>query len=226
MSTVIVEHRNHPAMAYPITGRTRWAAATLLITGAALQVVEFLLENPKDDNTARVAYWAQHLTRIGVSESVGLLAVPFLIGGFAVAIALTRRRSPRLAWIAACFLTCAMVGLAAVHGVEMTAYGLVRAGNTAAAVTALNGNDLGLPGPVLLVLFLGGAVLGTLTLIGAEWRSPLVPRVVPMFVLAFVVLDLALGWGVISHTVALVGNAVLAWAVLTGYSRTAPKAGQ
>ena len=39
--------------------------------------------------------------------------------------------------------------------------------------------DMGLPGPVLLILFMGGAVLGTLTLAAAQWRSPLVPRVVP-----------------------------------------------
>jgi len=226
MSTVIVEHRIRPATAHPITGRARWAAAALLVTGALLQVIEFLLERPAGTNAARVAYWSDHLTRIGLSESVGLLAVPFLIGGFAVSVALTRGRSPRLAWAAACFLTCAMVGLAAVHGVEMVAYGLVRTGNTAAAISALDSPDLGLPGPVLMILFLGGAVLGTLTLAIAQWRSPFVPRVVPLFVLAFAILDFAVGWGVVSHSVALVGNAILAWAVVTGYSRTAPNAAE
>lgn len=226
MSTVIVEHRARPTTSHPFTGRARWAAAALLVTGAALQVIEFLLERSPNGNAARVAYWADHLTRIGLSESAGLLAVPFLIGGFAVSIALTRRRSPRLAWTAACALTCAMVGLAAVHGLEMTAYGLVRTGNTAAAIAALDSPDLGLPGPVLMTLFLGGAVLGTLTLAAAQWRSPLVPRVVPVFVVAFAVLDFAVGWGVVSHSVALLGNAILAWAVMTGYSRTAPNAAE
>jgi hypothetical protein len=226
MSTVIVEHRSRPATTYPISGRTRWAAAALLITGALLQVIEFLLERPAGTNAARIDYWSEHLTRIGLSESVGLVAVPILIGGFAVSIALTRGRSPKLAWAAACFLTCAMVGLAAVHGAEMIAYGLVRTGNTAAAISALDGADMGLPGPVLLVLFMGGAVLGTLTLAIAQWRSPFVPRVVPLFVLAFAILDFAVGWGVVSHSVALVGNAILAWAVVTGYSRTAPNAAE
>jgi hypothetical protein len=119
-----------------------------------------------------------------------------------------------------------MVGLAAVHGAEMIAYGLVRTGNTAAAISALDSADMGLPGPVLLILFMGGAVLGTLTLAAAQWRSPFVPRVVPLFVLAFAILDFAVGWGVVSHSVALVGNAILAWAVVTGYSRTAPNAAQ
>ena len=44
-------------------------------------------------------------------------------------------------------------------------------------------------------MFLGGAVLGTLTLAAAVWRSPLVPRVVAAFILAFAALDFAAGWG-------------------------------
>jgi hypothetical protein len=226
MSTIIVEKRPAPAVARQFTGRARWAAAALLVTGALLQVVEFLLENPLNDSAARVDYWAQHLTRIGLSESVGLLAVPFLIGSFAVMVALARVRSPRLAWTAGAFLTCAMVGLAAVHGAEMMAYGLVRTGNPSAAVTALEGGNLGLPGVVLLVLFLGGAALGVVTMSVALWRSPLVPRLAPVFLLAFAVLDFAVGSPVISHVVALAGGVVLAWAVITEYSRKAKTAGQ
>jgi hypothetical protein len=216
MSTIIVEQRRPPAVARPFTGRGRWAAAALLVTGAALQVVEFLLSGPLNDTTARVAYWQQHLTQIGLSEAVGLLAVPFLLGWVAVTVALARVRSPRLAWTAGCAMVCAMVGLA----------GLVRAGNPAAAVTGLNASDVGLPGIVLFVIFLGGAALGTVTMSIALWRSPLVPRVAPVLILAFAVLDFALGWGVISHVVALAGGAVLAWAVLTGYSRKVKTAGQ
>ncbi len=49
-------------------------------------------------------------------------------------------------------------------------------------------------------MFLGGAVLGTVTLAAAAWRSPLVPRIVPVFMLAFAVLDFAAGLGVVSHS--------------------------
>jgi hypothetical protein len=38
------------------TGRSRWLAATVLVIGPLLQLVDFLLENPLDDNAARVAY--------------------------------------------------------------------------------------------------------------------------------------------------------------------------
>jgi hypothetical protein len=226
MSTVIVEHTTRPPNVHPFRGRARWAAAALLITGALLQVVEFLLEGSGGDSAGRVAYWSEHLTRIGLAQSAGILAVPFLLGGFGVMVALTRGRSPRLAWTAGCLLVCAMVGLAAVHGAEMIAYGLVRTGDTAAAAAALDNSESGLPAAVLFLLFLGGAVLGILTMSAALWRSPLVPRVMPVFLLAFAVLDFAVGWGVVGHSVALVGNAILAWAVLTGYSRMAPKAAE
>jgi hypothetical protein len=226
MSTIIVEQRQPNTVASPFSGRVRWAAAALLVTGAVLQVAEFLLENPVNDTAARVAYWEQHLTRIGLSEAVGLLAVPFLIGAFAVMVALARVRSPRLAWTAACFLTCAMVGLAAVHGFEMMAYTLVRAGNPSAAITGLEATNIGPPGVVLFALFLGGAALGTLTISIALWRSPLVPRLAPVLIVAFAVLDFAVGQPVISHLVALAGGVVLAWAVLTGYSRKTKTAGQ
>jgi hypothetical protein len=134
-------------------------------------------------------------------------------------VALTRGRTPRLAWTAGALLTSAMVGLAAVSGAELIAYSLMRSGDLPAATTALNANDLGLPGPVLLVMFLGGAALGTVTLAVAVWRSPLVPRIAAAFILAFAVLDFALGWGRMSHLVNLVGFTIIAAAVVVGYSR-------
>ena len=201
------------------TGTARWVAAAILVIGPLLQVVEFLSENPAGDNAARVAYWAANPARIGLAESSGLVAVPFLIGSFAVVVALTRASSPRLAWSGAALLTLAMAGLAAVHGVEMAAYGLVRSGNLAAAKSVLDGDRLGPPGVVLVVMFLGGAALGTLALAAAIWRSPLVPRIATVFVLGFAVLDFALGQGIVSHIVNLVGLSLVAVAVVSGYSR-------
>jgi hypothetical protein len=220
VTAVVGQTRPEPGAVSPVfTGRLRWLAAAVLVAGPLLQFVAFLLENPLNDNAARVAYWAAHSTRVGLSMASGLLAVPFLIGGIVVLVALTRGRSPRLAFAAGALLTFAMVGLAAISGAELIAYGLMRSGDLAAATIALNGNDLGLPGPVLLVMFLGGAALGTATLAVAVWRSPLVPRVVAAFILAFAVLDFALGWGRVSHLVNLVGFAIVAVAVVVGYSR-------
>jgi hypothetical protein len=219
MSSIVFEPRSAVEVRHPFTGTSRWIAAALVTVGALLQVVEFLLETPLDDNAARVAYWADHTSQIAASQAAGLLAIPFLIGGFGVMVALSRDSSRRLAWTAAAFLTCAMVGLAAIHGLEMSAAGLVRGGNPAAAVSVLNGDNIGAPGIVLFILFLGGAALGTLTIAGALWRSPLAPRIVPVLILAFAVLDFAVGQPVVSHVVALVNGFILAWAVVTGYSR-------
>jgi hypothetical protein len=225
MSTVIVQQRRPDTPTHPFAGRTRWVAAALLVTGALLQVVEFLLDKSGNDVPGYVDYWAHHLGAIGLSMSVGLAAVPFLIGSFAVMVALARVRSPRLAWTAGSFLACAMTGLAAVHGIEIAAYGLLRGGDHAAAVTVMEASDLGLPGIVFFVIFLGGVLLGVLTMSVALWRSPLVPRIAPVLLVAFLVLDLA-GWGVVSHVLGLAAGAVLAWAVVTGYSRKARTAGQ
>lgn len=46
------------------------------------------------------------------------------------------------------------------------------------------------------------------------------PRIAPTLLIAFVVVDLA-GWPAISHLVGLAGDVVVAWAVVTGYSRRA-----
>ena len=112
-----------------------------------------------------------------------------------------------------------LVGLGAVHGYEVAAYGLAQVGNQATATAVLNADHLGLPGGVLLAIFLGGAVLGTLALAIAAWRSPLVPSIVVLFMLAFSVLDFAVCQGVVSHLVNFIGFTILAVAVIAGYSR-------
>jgi hypothetical protein len=172
-----------------------------------------------DDLAARAASWTENQAIVGVAIAVGFLAIPFLIGGFAATAVLSVRDSRRLAWAAATLLTFAMAGLAAIHGVEMAAYWLVLAGDEAAAVTVLRGADIGLPGIVLLVTFLGCAMLGLLILAAAVWRSRFIPRIVAVLLLAFFVLDFALAQPVVSHLVSLAAFAVVAWAVVTGYER-------
>lgn len=200
--------------------RARWGVACLLLAGNVLQAVEFALENPiTGDNEKQVAYWVEHSTRVGLSQAAGLLAIPFLIGGFAVAVALCRRSTPRLAGTAAGFLTFGMVGLAAIHGVEADAYWLSRDGRRAAAVAALDGADPGISGAVLFVTFLGGAAVGIILLCVAAWRSPYLPALVPVLLLAFFVLDFVLGLGLVAHVVNVGAGALVAWAVVVGYRR-------
>jgi hypothetical protein len=219
--TIIVEHRA-PAGPPPavFSGPSRWVAAALVVVGAALQAVEFLLEPIADpEPAARVAWWLAHPERIELSKLAGFLAVPFLVGGFAVMVAMTRRHSRRLAAAAAVMLTAAMVGLAAVQGMELGALGAARAGSPEAAEIVLDAADLGLPGAAMMLVFLGGALSGTILLNISLWRSPYVPRLVVVFGVGFIVLDLVLGMGVAGHLAALVSGVTLAWAIVTGYAR-------
>ena len=225
MSSVIIERSSAEDQRRPVfTGAGKWFAAALLLFGSLLQMAEFLLVPANVEPAARVAYWASNLTRVGVSMTVGLLAVPLLIGGFAVLVALTRGRSPRLAWTAGSLMILAMVGLAAIGGAEQAAYWLTLGGDQQAAAKLLNAGDVGLPGAVLMVLFLGGAVLGSLTLAVAMWRSPYLPRIAAVGVVLFVVVDIAVGQPVIGHVISVIWSAISAWAVLTGYVRH-PRAG-
>jgi hypothetical protein len=222
MSATVIEPRPttmpDPAV---FRGRARWAAAALVVTGSALQVLEFLWENPPDDNATRVHQWVADPGSTAASMTAGLLAVPFLLGGFAVMLAVTRRHSPRLSAAAAAALVAAMVGLAGVHGVEMTAFAQATSGQVPAAVSVLDGEHVVAPFVALLLLFLGGAVVGTLLLAAAIWRSPLLPRAAALGVVAFAALDFAVSTPVVSHLVALANGVVVAWAVVTGYVRRA-----
>ena len=173
----------------------------------------------QDTAKARLAWWLEHPDRLEWSQAAGLLAIPFLIGGFAVMVALTRQHSRRLAGVAAVALTMAMTGLAGIHGVELAARLVAQAGQTDAAVSILDGTGFGAPGVVLIVMFLGGALVGTLTIYSAMWRSPYVPRLAVALGAAFVVLDFGVGMGVAGHLAALASGLVLAWAVVTGYVR-------
>jgi hypothetical protein len=68
---------------------------------------------------------------------------------------------------------------------------------------------------------------GIVALSIAVWRSPLLPRTVAPFLIAFAVLDFALsGYGVLSHIVNLVGFSIAAWAVAIGFSRFPSAAGR
>jgi hypothetical protein len=197
----------------------RWLAAAVLVIGPLFQAIEFLLVGEAGDTAARLAFWIAHPLRTELSMTSGLLAVPFLLGAVAVLVALTRKSSPRLAWVAGAFMTFAMLGLAAIHGYEFSAYNLAQSGDLAAATAVLDASQPSLTGMALLLMFLGGAVVGTLTLSAAIWRSPLVPRIAAVFTLAFAVLDFAVGTGVVSHLVNLAGFAIVAGAVIAGYTR-------
>ncbi|TWD74837.1 hypothetical protein FB561_6271 [Kribbella amoyensis] len=218
--TVIVEDTRDNRPAPVFTGRIRWVAALLVTVGAALQVAEFLLEPGSDTTASRVAWWVAHPDRIEWSKAAGLLAVPFLLGQVYVTVTIARRHSRRIATAAAVCLTAAMTGLAAIQGAELAALFATRAGHQDAAIAILDSSEPTVPGVLLLVMFLGGALIGTVLINIALWRSPYAPRLVVIFGVTFVVLDIVLQQGVAGHLAALAAGLVLAWAIVTGYVRT------
>jgi hypothetical protein len=77
MSSIIVQPKISADQTRPaFSGRARWAAAGVVVAGGLLQAVEFLLERPLDDNAARLAYWSEHLARIGLSQGARPAAGP------------------------------------------------------------------------------------------------------------------------------------------------------
>src|SRR5437868_12808374 len=114
VSDVAVRPLPAQAVAAPLfAGWVRGAAAVILVLGPLLQVVEFLLAAASDDNAERVAFWSAHPAQTELSMAAGLLAVPFLLAGAYVIVALARARSPRLTLTAGALMTLAMVGLGA-----------------------------------------------------------------------------------------------------------------
>ncbi|GIH26890.1 hypothetical protein Aph01nite_52000 [Acrocarpospora phusangensis] len=218
MSAVIVETVSPPV--------SRWALSVLPLTGTVLQLAESLLEPASAGPAERVAEWVAHPDRVGISMAAGMLAIPFLIGGFVALARLAAERSRALAWTAFALLAAAMSGLGMVHGFESVAYALALDGDAATAVQVLQLEDLGLVGVVGMLMFLGGALLGVVTLAVAVWRSPYVPWVVPVLLLAFVLADMVAGWTVLGHAIGVAWALALAVAVLRGYGRGSRQAAQ
>ena len=153
------------ALTPPIIGAARWSAAALLTVGALLQVVEFALGPPAASSADRVAWAAEHGSQMGLSQAAGILAVPFLIGGFLSMARLTRQHSRRVTAAAVALLIGGMVGLAVIQTVEMVANWLVQSGNTQAALGVLELTQPGVPGLLSIVMFIIGAMGGCLVML-------------------------------------------------------------
>jgi hypothetical protein len=202
-----------PAASFSSVGRV--AAAGTLVAGAAFQLAAFLTMPSYDHTIDRLRWVADHPTQAGVSKVCDILAMPFLFGTALVYVLLTRRASPRLAYLGGILLGCGMVGLTASQGLETLEFSLAQDGRfDLAALADKVDNISGGPIVAILLLFIPGAVFGLLTFTVALWRSRAVPRGAVLLLPVFLVLDIALQQGVIGHAVALVGAAWIATAIL------------
>lgn len=209
----------HPGRRHPFAGRSRWLAAILVTAGGVLQVIEFALVRRGLSAPERIEWWVANPSRVELSQAAGILAIPFLIGGFLVMARLCFWQSRRITVLATSLLCAAMVGLAGIQGLEMSANWLAQAGDTEAAVLVMESATPGIPGISLLVMFLLGALGGMVLLNVALWRSSYVPRVVVFFTVGFVVLDFFVSMSLLGHLSVLAADLILGWAIVTGFRR-------
>lgn len=179
-----------PAEVAPqLNGRARLVATVFLIVGPVLLLLAGLSAAANNAVNAAASPAAA-----GWVDLAQFLAVIFMVGWGLVVLSTTRRLSPVAAWTGFGALTCQLVGLAALTGMQVLL--LVQATQGMDPVTldrAMNDGLFGYAvGAVMFICFLPGLVIGLIAMSVATWRSPWVPRAVPVLLAAVLVLDVVL----------------------------------
>jgi hypothetical protein len=211
----------------------RRATAVLLVAAPLLELIEIVLSPLQDGSTssdlARVTALQGRFTS---SVLCGMAAVILFVPAFLGLAGSCISRTPRLARFAGWTAVASMMGFFGVRGIQAVELATVREGldrHTAAKVIdAAGSNPLGI---AVLLLFLGGAVVGTLCLAAAVWRAGF-PRVPAVLLAGFQFADLGthshLGT-VLAHVILLVALAWFAthlWAEASGQPEDGAVVGQ
>jgi hypothetical protein len=197
MSTTIPELRPvepgvgsvSPAAAWTPTGRA--AAAVALIGGGVLWLVGDLI-GFGHSGVERAAYVTAHPTLTGVGVSADMLGTALLLFAIPIWLLLGRHRSPRLAWAGAVLGGLGMAAQAVIHGVDIVDYMVARSRSLDFATfrQVVDGGS-GLPFAIFMIMFLGGAFLGTALTMIALWRARSLPRPALVLWIAFLAVNLA-----------------------------------
>jgi hypothetical protein len=190
------------------------AVVALLVLAPALEVLEQVLSPLSGRSTASdLAGIAARQGAFVASVLVGMVATVLYVPAF---LGLASRCLPvARAWarVAAAFAVLSMLGFMGIRTAQSVELQTVRSGvDRAAEARLVDGLSANPVGAVLLVMFLGGSVVGLVSLAVACWRAGL-PRPAVALLGAFPVLDLALpthAGTVVSHAVLLVALAWLA----------------
>jgi hypothetical protein len=177
----------------------RRLAAVALIAGAAGNTAEsaglraFLPKRP-DGYAERLALVADHPVLSTALVVVGTLAIPFMIIGFLTMARFLRTAMPRIGLVAGLLLGAGMWGFLGLHVIGLAEVPLSAMADRAAAAAALQAIE---NSPVIIAVFLApffvGCVLGLVTLALGLLRSAVLPRWVPVALLAFIVIDFGTG---------------------------------
>jgi hypothetical protein len=185
-----------PVAIAQVPSRWRPPVAILLLVGSLLWVAEELFRSHEE-----------------LSLSAGIVSVPFQVAYVVIVVALTRACT-RWAVPSGIVLGVSLVGLAMVHGLEYAEFVQVRAGADKQALGQVLESTSTAPTIIVVTMFLGGALLGTVLLAVTLWRSGWVPRIAVALVLAELVLDLLLDLHLAGLAAGALSAACIAVAVL------------
>jgi hypothetical protein len=186
----------------------RRVTAALLVTASLLELTETVISPLGEGSTSSALVGiADHQTQFTITVLCGMTAVLLFGPGFLGLANVCAPSVPRLARFAGWVSAAAMTGFFGVRGIQAVQLAMVRDGlanPTAGQIVDDAGtNPLGV---LVLVLFLGGALVGTIALAVATWRAGL-PRV-PAFLLGiFQLVDLGApghGGSILAHALLLV----------------------
>jgi hypothetical protein len=195
----------------------RRATAVLLVVAALGELVEAAFSPLRGGSTADdLRHIAAHQGLFAVTVLVGLVSTLLYIPGFLGLADACRVRSPRLARVSGWLAVGAMCGFVAVRMGQAVELQTVRDGlsidSGAALVDHVTGNPIAAP---LLVLFLGGGLIGLVTLAVALWRAGF-PRPACVLLACFQLIDLTVPSRLlVSHLLLLVA---LAWCAVALWS--------
>lgn len=156
-----------------VAPRWRPAVAILLVVGSLLWIAEELL------------------TYEELSLTAGIVSVPFQAAYVVIMVALTR---PWTRWAVPSGIVfgLSLIGLAMVHGLEYAEFAQVQAGADKQAIGQVIESTTSMPAIIVLTMFFGGALIGSLMWVVTLWRSSWVPRGAVVLMVAELVLDLLL----------------------------------
>jgi hypothetical protein len=190
----IVEVRPSPAPVF--TGRQRPVAAGALLLGPLLMLVAFLLATVAQRSAPGqqdAAIWVAAPVASSWASAFDLLSAVAMIGTAVVLLLVTRRWSPAAAWIGGVAMIVQACGLAGVSAMESLAGVLAIQGVAVDDLQAgMDGVTSHPSGIALGVVFFPTIVLGLVALGIALWRTPWVPRFVPVSLWLVLVADMAL----------------------------------
>jgi hypothetical protein len=145
--------------------------------------------------------------------TVGIASMPFA-AAYVVTVVVLTRRCTRWAVPAGVVLGLGLIGLAMVHGLEFAELIQVQSAAEQAEWDRALDVAANVPAVLTITMFFGGGLLGTILEAVAFWRSPWVPKGVPLLVTACAVLDLIVDWHLAGLTIGAVAAIWLAVVVV------------